>query len=563
MRERNKGAKVGIVAVCGGAAVLGTAGYGVWELTSGGPGPKAAVSSPRTVVAEAPAAGQAAAGAQAFLEAWAKGDLVKAGALTDDPTAATTALTAFRDNVKPSAVSLTASGPAAASPSASPSPSASASTAPPPPGLVPLTFKAVLEFAESGTPWRYDGAIGVVKMSDGKPAVHWTPSVIHPRLGPGTSLAVKPVSSPPASVVDRNGKSLAAFPSLTPLLDRLKANAPSSPENAGTGVVLTADSGKTAADPLFTITAPKPQGPLKLTLDAALQQAAEAAVQEQSKGGTRAASLVAVEPSTGGVLAVANAPAAGQNRAFLGATAPGSTLKVVTAAALLEAGVTPSTPVPCPSSTTVTGLPLHNDFPDARPGNTFADDFTQSCNTAFIDKSTEVLKPDTLPTLAKDVFGLGLNWKTGVTSFDAVIPTPGNAASAAPQYIGQGAVQANPLAMASVAATVQNGTFKQPILVPGMQQVQAKRQLSGEVLNTLRSLMNQTTRTGTGAAVPGIPQDAGSKTGTTEIADGKPTNSWFTAYRGNLAVAAEVEGGGHGGQAAGPAVVKLLKIGNQ
>ncbi|GAA4861875.1 penicillin-binding transpeptidase domain-containing protein [Kitasatospora terrestris] len=568
----NKGAKIGVAAVA--TAMLAVAGYGAYNIAGALTGSDAAsAAKPRTVVAEPPTAEQAAAAAKEFLDAWAKGDVMAAGRLTDAPDAATAALTAFQDKVKPSAVHLTAGGPTSfPSPSASagakssapaaPSASASASTAAAPTG-VPLSFKASMEFAETGTPWAYDGILGLVKMSDGKAAVHWVPSVIHPHLGAGETIAVKPVYGTPGTVTDRNGKPLGGFPSLTGVLDRFKTQAPQggSPEDAGSGVLISPDSGSGAPEKLFTIKEPKPVPALKLTLDATLQQAAEAAVAEQSKGGTRPASLVAIEPSTGYILAFANAPATGQNRAFSGATAPGSTMKVVTTAALLEAGVTPSTPVACPATTMVTGRPVANDFPDARPNNTFADDFTQSCNTAFIEKGAAVLKPDTLPKIAKDVFGLGLEWKTGLSNFDTKIPTESNMAGAASEFIGQGKVQTNPLGMASVAATVQSGVFKMPVLVPGMEQKPAARQLSGDVLGNLRTLMTQTAKSGTAAEpMAGIP-GAAAKTGTAEV-DGKDTNSWFTAYRGNLAVAAEVEGGLHGAQSAGPAVAKLLRIGN-
>ncbi|GAA4836175.1 penicillin-binding transpeptidase domain-containing protein [Kitasatospora terrestris] len=555
----HKSAKIGIAGVA--TAVLAVGGYGAYNIASAltDSSDRAAAAGPRSVVAEPPTAEQAAAAAKEFLDAWAKGDVMAAGKLTDAPDAATAGLTAFRDQVKPSAVHLTVGGPIG---SPAPSPSAASSTAAAPTG-VPLSFKASMEFAETGTPWAYDGVLGLVKMSDGKAAVHWVPSVIHPHLGAGETIAVKPVYGTPGTVTDRNGKPLGGFPSLTGVLDRFKTQAPQggSPEDAGSGVLISPDSGSGAPEKLFTIKEPKPVPALKLTLDATLQQAAEAAVAEQSKGGTRPASLVAIEPSTGYILAFANAPATGQNRAFSGATAPGSTMKVVTTAALLEAGVTPSTPVACPATTMVTGRPVANDFPDARPNNTFADDFTQSCNTAFIEKGAAVLKPDTLPKIAKDVFGLGLEWKTGLSNFDTKIPTESNMAGAASEFIGQGKVQTNPLGMASVAATVQSGVFKMPVLVPGTEQKPAARQLSGDVLGNLRTLMTQTAKSGTAAEpMAGIP-GAAAKTGTAEV-DGKDTNSWFTAYRGNLAVAAEVEGGLHGAQSAGPAVAKLLRIGN-
>lgn len=335
-----KSVGVGIAVVCG--AVLAGAGYAVYDLTGGGEavaasGSTQAAKPPRTVLATPPTATQAAAGARAFLDAWSSGDLQKAAALTDDPTAAATALAAFRDKVKPSSVVFTSSA-SAATPAASPSPQAS--TASGQPGAVP--FHAAVQFTQPAAPWQWDGALGMEAMSDGTAAVHWAPSVINPQLKPGTSISVQPLAAPAAGVVDRNGKSLAGLPSLAPLMGLLKAAGPTPPPaDAGSAVEITDDSGKGTPVTLFTITQPKPQPVLKLTLDATLQAAAESAVQQQSQGGTRPAALVAIEPSTGNILAFANAPSGGLNMAFLGATAPGSTMKVVTATALLEAGDTP------------------------------------------------------------------------------------------------------------------------------------------------------------------------------------------------------------------------------
>ncbi|BAJ30400.1 MULTISPECIES: penicillin-binding transpeptidase domain-containing protein [Kitasatospora] len=588
----NKGAKIGVSVVA--AAVLVGGGYGAYALVGGGGSGKDEAKKPRTVVAEPPSQELAASGAKAFLEAWAKGDLFAAAKLTDDPDKAQAALQSFQDKVKPSAVHLTVGGPTTApSPAASKSASAPASgaatasaaaSAPAAPTGVLESFKASVEFAETGTPWNYDGVLGVVKMSDGTAAVHWAPSVIHPKLDANETITVKPLYAAPSTVTDRKGKPLGGYPSLTGLLNQLRSAAPQGgdPADAGSGVVITsaADAGagagaspspsgspaagggaKTADEKLFTLKEPKAVPNLKLTLDADLQAAAEQAVAGQ---GGKPASLVAIEPSSGGILAYAFSPSTGQNRAFSGATAPGSTMKVLTSAALLEAGVTPTTPMPCPETTMVTGKSISNDEPGAHPDYTLTDAFVNSCNTSFIEKGKDVLKPNSLPAIAKDVFGLGLVWRTGLSNFDTDIPVEGNMAGAASEFIGQGKVRANPLGMASVAATVQSGVFRQPILVPGMEQKKAARNLSPEVLGSLQSLMVQTVRSGTAAVVkPALPAGSGAKTGTAEVDSSADANSWFTAYSGNLAVAAEVQGGGHGSAAAGPAVSKVLHVGNK
>ncbi|MEE1788918.1 penicillin-binding transpeptidase domain-containing protein [Streptomyces sp. SP17BM10] len=584
-----KGANIGIITGVS-LAVLAGGGYGAYSLMGGSGDGSSGAKKPRTVVAEPPSADQAANGAKDFLAAWAAGDVAKAASLTDDPNAATTALTAFKDQVKPSALTLTPSGPAtpqafasatgtptpakptgapsasatpssAGTPGASDSPSAAATPAP---SGVLMGFKARAEFEGTARVWDYNGFLSVVKMSDDTPAVHWAPSVIHPHLSGNETISTQQVFAPPSTVVDRNGKSLQGA-SLTPaLMNSLQDTArkllppdPTKDQDAGSAVVISDPAGKTTPDKLFTIVEPKPGKPFKVTIDNAIQAAAEKAMTDL---GGKPGSIVAIEPSTGQVLAFANSPANGQNRAFLGLLAPGSTMKIVTSTALLEAGINPDSTVACPEKSS-NPVAIPNDFPGAFPNNTLQDDFKVSCNTAFINQGLTSLKPETLAATAKDVYGVGLEWKTGLPNSDGRIPaTPGSKDEQAMNYIGQGKVQMNPLAIASITATVQSGAFKQPILVAGLPQQPAARQISPDVAGKLRAMMNATATGGTAQAVmAGITDNAGAKTGSAEVAGAATTNSWFTAYRGNIAVAAEVQGGGHGVDAAGPAVASLLK----
>ena len=81
-----------------------------------------------------------------------------------------------------------------------------------------------------------------------------------------------------------------------------------------------------------------------LTLDPGLQTEAE----QLLAGVGPASALVAIRPSTGEILAAANGPGnGGQNLATFGQSAPGSTFKTVSSLALLRAGLTPDTVVPC------------------------------------------------------------------------------------------------------------------------------------------------------------------------------------------------------------------------
>ncbi|WP_037972997.1 penicillin-binding transpeptidase domain-containing protein [Streptomyces sp. NRRL WC-3742] len=585
-----KGAKIGIITGVS-VAVLAGGGYGAYSLM-GGSDSTSSGKKARTVVAEPPSAEQAASGTKDFLAAWAAGDLAKAASLTDDPASAEKALTAFRDGVKPSALTLSPAGPAtqqafasatgspsaakpsagasagaSATPSAGATPAASdspsAATTPGPTGVL-MSFKARAEFAGTSRVWDYNGFLNVVKMSDDTPAVHWAPTVIHPHLNATETIAVQPVFAPAGTVVDRNGKQLQGA-SLTPaLLGALQDNAhkllppdPAKDQDAGSAVVITDTAGKGATDKVFTIVEPKPAKPFKTTIDNNLQAAAEKAMADL---GGKPGSIVAIEPSTGNVLAFANSPSSGQNRAFTGLLAPGSTMKIVTSTALLEAGINPDTVVACPEKSS-NPVAIPNDFPGAFPNNTLQQDFMVSCNTAFINQGLTSLKPESLSGTAKDVYGIGLDWKTGLASADGKVPaTPGSKDEQAMNYIGQGKVQMNPLAIASITATVQSGAFKQPILVPGLPQQAAARPISPDVAGKLRAMMNATAVSGTASQVmAGITDNAGAKTGSAEVQGASTTNSWFTAFRGNLAVAAEVQGGGHGVDAAGPAVASLLK----
>lgn len=159
-------------------------------------------------------------------------------------------------------------------------------------------------------------------------------------------------------------------------------------------------------------------GELKTTLDAKVQAAAEQAVKKYSE-----ASVAAVRPSTGEIVAVANNRKDGFNAAMLGKQAPGSTMKIVTAAMLLEKGlVGAGKPAECPKTVMYQGTSFHNlDNFDIK-GGTFTQSFARSCNTAFIKLIDDTKDDHALPKFAGQVFGLGLDWKSGVASADGSVP---------------------------------------------------------------------------------------------------------------------------------------------
>ncbi len=302
-----------------------------------------------------------------------------------------------------------------------------------------------------------------------------------------------------------------------------------------------------------------PSQPIHLTIDAAVQAAAEQAL----AGISQPAALVAIDSSSGAVKAVISRPLSEEfNRALAGLYPPGSTFKVVTTEALLASGATPDTPAPCPPQATAGGQAFVNFEGEALGGTTLRTAFAQSCNTAFVGLVANL--PAEALSDALSLFGFNrLSTYPGFRLPVALgmFPMPKDAAEKAAAAIGQGSVVASPIQMASVAAAVASGAWQAPSLIapePGLSPPRLSP-LNPAVAASLRDLMAEVVRTGTGtaAAVPG--QQVAGKTGTAEIgADPNQTHAWFIGFRGTLAFAVLVEKGGVGGRVAAPIAAKFL-----
>ncbi|MFS8200607.1 penicillin-binding transpeptidase domain-containing protein [Streptomyces sp. CWNU-52B] len=540
------GAKTAIV---GGvfAVMVGGAGYGAYNIVSAvsGDGGTAETKAAKT---GPPSADEIQETSEKFFAAWEKGDATTAAALTDNATAAETLLAAYAGPAHITKVKITPSRTTGAT--------------------VYFSVSATVTYEGTSKPLAYKGKLGVVRgKTTGKALVDWRPALVHPDLGTGDTLVTGEAANPPVETVDRRGYALtkAKYPSLGPVLDTLRdrygAKAGGTPgvelaihhesENAGDTTLVTLVKGKA--------------GKLRTTLSANAQAAAERAVQQYPES-----SVVAVQPSSGEVLAVANHREDDFNAAFQGKAAPGSTMKIVTAAMFIDNGVTAmNSPAPCPPSATWQSQTFNN-LKGMEPdeGATLADSFMRSCNTAFvklIDGSDEKpLTDESLTTEAQERFGLGKDWKTGIVSFDGSVPASGGPNRAA-NAIGQGEVQMNPLNMASVTATAITGTFRQPYLVsPKLddRQLASARGLPSGTAAQLKQMMRLTATGGTGAqAMSGLGGDIGAKTGSAEVDGQQTSNSWFTGFRGDVAAAAMTEAGGHGGDAAGPIVAAVLRTG--
>ena len=300
-----------------------------------------------------------------------------------------------------------------------------------------------------------------------------------------------------------------------------------------------------------------PGTPVQTGIDPPIQQAAESAL----NGETRPADLVAIQASTGQVLASVSVPDSQQvNEAFDGAYPPGSTFKVVTSTDLLEHGLTPASPASCPPTITVNGQVFHNFEGETTPSLSMLQAFAMSCNTAFIGMSSS-LPADSYATAAAQ-YGIGATYKLGLTAFSGKVPTPTSTSDAAATAIGQAQVVVSPLALATVAASVDSGSLRLPRLVTGSGDDTAPAQaLDPAVVSDLRSMMQAVVTTPQGtAAGAGLPAGTFGKTGTAEFGDANPpqTDAWFIGYRGDLAFAVLVVGGGVGGQVAAPVATKFL-----
>jgi cell division protein FtsI/penicillin-binding protein 2 len=299
----------------------------------------------------------------------------------------------------------------------------------------------------------------------------------------------------------------------------------------------------------------QPGRPLRTRLAIGVQRAAEAALGDRDDQ----AALAAVQPSTGDILAVANRPTGSSyDRALEGRYPPGSTFKVVTTAALLRDGLQPGDEVDCPRTINVGGRSFKNFEGNAQGAVPLAQDFAQSCNTAFVSL-TERLPADALGSAARD-FGLGEELELGMPAADSEVPPGSDLLARAAAMIGQDRILASPLAMAGVAATVAEGRWRAPRLLAGDPEREGPP-LDLDELDTLRELTRSVVTGGTGTALASVPGDVHGKSGTAEYGGGDPppTHAWFIAYRDDVAIAVLVENGRSGGSVAAPIAARFFE----
>ena len=276
-----KGVKVAVVSTVF-AVMVGGAGYGAYNFVSamsddgsGGVG-DAKRSGP-------PTEDEITETSKDFFAAWEKGDAASAAAFTNNNAAAEVLLAAYGADAHIGAVRITPGKATGAT--------------------VPYSVKATVSYDGKSKPLAYRSKLTVVRgVTTGKALVDWQPSLVYPKLQRDDRLVTGESANPAIEAVARDGSVLTKekYPSLGPVLDALREKYGT--EAGGTpGIELVIKHPDQTPDTSLLTLAEGKAGKLETTISASAQAAAEKAVKLYGQS-----SVVAVKPSTGEVLAVAN-----------------------------------------------------------------------------------------------------------------------------------------------------------------------------------------------------------------------------------------------------------------
>jgi hypothetical protein len=403
------------------------------------------------------------------------------------------------------------------------------------------------------------------------------------RRAPQWRAALEAQGVPPDAIVGVSGLELAEDDRLRGVAGgELLAEGSAGTGGTGTGAGTGAGAGAGVGERILASAPPHAATPVRTTISPAVQEAAALALGGQYGG------VVALEPASGQILAVAG----------IGLEAlqpPGSTFKVITVSGVLQARVanTHST-FPYETATTLDGVQLHNANGESCGGSLVLA-FAVSCNSVFSPLGVKLGAARLVATAEH----FGFNGSPGIEGAAQSTIPPASAIqgelAVGSTAIGQGMVQASVLEMATVAATIADGG-RRPTPTFGFASATFTRAIDASVARTVRSLMIDVVRIGTGtaAAIPGVvvagktgtaelgsPRSCGAESTeseasspegeaassqcSTEQADPHNTDAWFASFapalRPRIAVAVLMVRDGAGGVTAAPVARQVLEAG--
>lgn len=328
---------------------------------------------------------------------------------------------------------------------------------------------------------------------------------------------------------------------------------------------------------------------LVLTLDHNIQKTAEELL------GGKMGSIVAIDPNTGGILAMVSKPDFNPNtliedwdnlvnnenspllnRSTAGLYTPGSIYKVIITSAILENPASVNPDYDCTGSIVIDGYTL-TDYSERGHGNlNLEESLVVSCNTNFARMAVD-LGGDKIGEISRRFF-MDRSISSDIPIQKSRYPYDDNMGKTdvAAIGIGQGKLLVTPIHMALVAGTFANdGYMMEPYIVERVQtptgkvlmeaSLKSNPIVSREIANQVKDMMISAVNRGTGrnAAINGL--TVGGKTGTAENATGK-SHAWFIGFAENgenrIAVAVILESSGEtGGAAAAPIARRIMQEG--
>jgi peptidoglycan glycosyltransferase len=302
--------------------------------------------------------------------------------------------------------------------------------------------------------------------------------------------------------------------------------------------------------------------PVKTTIVPSLERTAVAALGGQYAG------MSVMNPRTGALEALAGI-------AFSSVQPPGSTMKIVTTTGALQAGIVkPSTTFPIQTQTTISGFTMQNASGEAC-GGTLVNAFAVSCNSVFAPLGVKLGGARLVATAKR----FGFDQPPSIPgAAESTIPSArdiGDDLSVGSSAIGQGLVQATPLEMADVAATIAMGGRRPIPTLLAHRRPHFVRVTPGRIARQVQQMMVAVVQygTGTSAQIPGV--EVAGKTGTAELKNTSTTNpnnpnagnpqntdAWFVGYapvgHPRVVVGALFPNQGAGAAAAAPPVRDVI-----